>query len=131
MKNLVTFKTAVLAKEKGFNLKVRSMYCEEKLYADTNSKGNYNDIKWVRTWRNSPDDTLSAPTQSELQKWLRDVHNIHINICALGLKKWSFMLEELSIDGTLGRGGKLGKENYSSYGDALEVGLFEALNLLP
>lgn len=63
---LVEFETAKLAKDKGFNIPVIWGYsqCQDSLYAksfeDThcyNVRGNF-----------------SAPTQSLLQKWLREVH---------------------------------------------------------
>ena len=44
---VISFDTAKLAKEKGFKLQVRSMYLDRVLYLDTNSKGNYNSVKWV------------------------------------------------------------------------------------
>lgn len=123
---LITLETAKLAKEKGFNIPVRSMYLEEKLYIDTNSKGNYNDVKWVRTWRNSPvDDTVSAPTQSLLQAWLRDVHNIEIavqwfdNCYIKAVAKKPFKANTYRVEGI------------DTYEEALELALQEALTLIP
>lgn len=123
---LITLETAKLAKEKGFNIPVRSMYLEEKLYIDTNSKGNYNDIKWVRTWRNSPvDDTVSAPTQSLLQAWLRDVHNIEVavqwfdNCYIKAVAKKPFKANTYRVEGI------------NTYEEALEFALQEALTLIP
>jgi hypothetical protein len=123
---LITLETAKLAREKEFNIPVRSMYLEEKLYIDTNSKGNYNDVKWVRTWRNSPiDDTISAPTQSLLQAWLRDVHNIEIavqwfdNCYIKAVAKKPFKSNTYRVEGI------------NTYEEALELALQEALTLIP
>lgn len=84
MNTPVSFEIAKLLKEKGLHLKVRSMYCEGKLFKDTKSKGNYNDVIWVRTWRNSPtDDTVSAPTIAEVVMWLHETHGIWIGCTQL------------------------------------------------
>jgi hypothetical protein len=64
---LISYSTAVLAKEKGFDSKVYEFYLKDKkmLYSDGNifQKENHNVFP----------DIISAPTQSLLQKWLRDV----------------------------------------------------------
>jgi hypothetical protein len=92
MNTPVNFEIAKLLKEKGFDLKVRSMYCEGKLLKDTNSKGNYNDVMWVRTWRNSPiDDTISAPTIAEVVMWLYEKHGVWVSLTHQHNKFfWSF-----------------------------------------
>lgn len=43
---------------------------------------------------------------------------------------WSFMINQLSLDGCQIKGGNLGKKNYKSYEDALEAGLLETLKLI-
>ena len=80
-KELITFETARLAKEKGFDWGVRHYYgspmnphiCYAKddygIPRDYNSKDKGN-----------PSYYISAPTQSLLQRWLREVHNIHIRV---------------------------------------------------
>ena len=56
------------------------MYCEERLHIDMNTKGNFNDVNWVRTWRSSPDDdTLSAPTIADVVMWIYNTHRIWIS----------------------------------------------------
>jgi len=72
MKNdqLVTSKIAYLAKEKGFDLRTKSYYIEEKLidYATTM------DGVIVESWDHNHSflDRASAPTIQELQDWLRE-----------------------------------------------------------
>lgn len=102
---LVTFETAKLAKEKGFKELCYWYYTgDEKLYesflengssSDTDFRvdltelgDNYNDGAKVdkngnRCWGcNSKNYFLmySAPTQSHLKKWLRDNHNIDVDV---------------------------------------------------
>jgi hypothetical protein len=70
---LISYETAELAKEKGFHEETQAMTCgkeypivcnpQEETTYDWNSKEGY-----------------SIPTQSLLQKWLREKHNIHIYI---------------------------------------------------
>ena len=69
---LVKFETAKLAKEKEFKLALSS----DNLYF--NDKGIVHNYHWF----NSEElvNYIDAPTQSLLQKWLRDIHNIHIEI---------------------------------------------------
>ena len=66
---LISFETARLAKEKGFNLECRKYNRIGNLYLPH----AYIDKKDLSF-------TFPAPTQSLLQKWLRDIHNIHISI---------------------------------------------------
>ena len=102
MNTPVNFEIAKLLKEKEFDLKVRSMYCEKKLYEDTNSKGNYNDVIWVRTWRKSPyDNTVSAPTIAEVIMWLYEKHGIWIQIGVGDLfhkDKFYIILKQHNVD---------------------------------
>ena len=81
MNTAVSFELAQLLKEKEFDLKVRSSFCGGKLHFDTNAKGYYNDINWIRSWRNSPiDDVISAPTISEVVMWLYEKYGIWISV---------------------------------------------------
>ena len=76
---LVKFETAKLAKEKGFNEKVFKQYQVDGYLSRVSKSidvviGPYEELL-------TPDiDCFTAPTQSLLQKWLRDVHNLHIYI---------------------------------------------------
>lgn len=117
---LVTYSTATISKEKGFDLKVYDFYLEDKksLYIDGDifEKENHNIFN----------DVISAPTQSLLQKWLRDVHNIHINPIRNNDNTYlvsvnGFWLEEE------GGGNFMDFENYEM---ALESGLISGLYLI-
>ena len=77
-------------------------------------------------------DNLHTPvcTQSLLQKWLREIHNIHIVITL----EFSESLKELWYYGLLSIKGneinELGDEGYTTYELALEAALQEALKLI-
>lgn len=78
---VIQLETAKLAKEKGFDVPCLAFYDSDKLdNQEGNDLTNYNSNYWNRK-NNHANDLLdnqwtSAPTQSELQTWLRDVHQI-------------------------------------------------------
>ena len=103
---LITFETAKLAKEKGFTIGVDLILY---LYLE---KGFY----------------IGAPTQSLLQKWLREQHNLEvISMHADDFVWWKVKVRRLS---------KVGAEliktemEFNTYEEALEKGLQEALKLI-
>lgn len=82
----VQFDTAKLAKEKLFNLKVDSYYTLfHKQLITVNNKLDFNSFVVTKeaTYHSS---SYSAPTQSLLQKWLREIHQIQIQIHYCGDK---------------------------------------------
>lgn len=64
-----------------------------------------------------------APTQSLLQKWLRDVHNIYVRVDSVSINSHYFWIRIFPHYISFGK-------NVKTYEDALEVGLFEALKLI-
>lgn len=88
---LISLEAGKLAKEKGFDWKVESYYHKSngKETPYTRKSTGYRTDEIVCTnWNDGqgsyptlPNEVnCSAPTQSLLQKWLRDVHNLHIRI---------------------------------------------------
>lgn len=76
---LVKFDTAQLAKQKGFNLFVKSYYrITQSGPFEEPSNHNWNDDIKMETVGGMT--YVSAPTQSLLQRWLREVHGIDIII---------------------------------------------------
>lgn len=118
---LILFETAKLAKEKGFWLFTDQEFtCGGELNFRRNCSTNR---------------LCSAPTQSLLQKWLREVHHLCVTIehySGVHFKDMSFTWR---ITGSV-----YFTENefdvsepsdpYDSYEEALEIGLFEALKLI-
>lgn len=74
---LIKFKTAILAKENGFDVKSR-FGTETSLYDKSGKHTYYSNYGFM--YSGLSDGYISAPTQSLLQKWLREKHNIHIEI---------------------------------------------------
>ena len=133
---LISYETAKLAKEKGFknacdcfvNKDNEYIFMPDLLYPN-NSEFTYdpeNDPEVIE-WEELMKTLALAPTQSLLQKWLREVHNVSIkiddyytysrvrfdyNICELGSQE----------DNPVGV--------FETYEEALETGLQEALKLI-
>lgn len=125
---LVNYKTAKLAKEKGFDIKTKYSW-----YVPDNSKPIIE--------KHKPDGLyyLSCPTQSLLQKWLREVHNIYVesyhDLSSDGKSvqfytSWGFF-QQKDINGIQNVNGWYDEYNdYKTYEEALEVGLQEALKII-
>ena len=114
---LISFETAKLAKEKGFHISSRGEGMGKRVFING---------ELVNTIFSSKDH-IHAPTQSLLQKWLREVHEISIkiddyytnsrvrfdyNVCELGSQE----------DNPVGI--------FETYEEALETGLYQALLLI-
>lgn len=112
---LISFETAKLAKEKGFDINQLSKYTSNGKIAD-------------RVF--DFDNYCEAPTQSLLQKWLRDVHQLLILIDVDTIfSEFIYSIWKISSDEEF----ELVKEdsNYNLiYEDALEQALIEALKLI-
>ena len=123
---LTSSETAKLAKEKGFNWSTYKCYDVE---TDNicNSNQEYPENVYSRV------GNISAPTQSLLQRWLREEHTIHISIepnytISLGKKSYHFIVKVFT-----GRYQDIEYQSigqHKTYEEVLEVGLFEALKLI-
>ena len=87
---LVEFETAKLAKEKGFNEKCLYNYKSNGIIADWDEldyvESNYNTIPEYIFTANSEcaNGYITAPTQTLLQKWLREEHFMWVEITLFG-----------------------------------------------
>ena len=130
---LITFKTAKLAKEKGFFQETNRLEIPYYNYKGE-FKGDVSDWrarKYIRGEDTSNIEFVSAPTQSLLAKWLREKHNIHIEISNNNYNKllnWSFDLHKLPVG--IIQMWERGDSTYNTYEEAYEIGLQEALKLI-
>jgi hypothetical protein len=119
---LITFETAQLAKEKGFDWEVDNGYNNDSqlLCNDRQRELEFN--------YNEEEGRTSAPTQSLLQKWLREHYKIHIEVIpdeSDPADLWHtivyplYCMKEPSNEGS-----------FKTYEEALEKGLVEALKLI-
>jgi len=142
---LCGLQVSLLAKEKGFDWKCSYFFNHEfdknKWYEQTqySFKVNFNlDAKDVAGYG----ETVSRPEQALLQKWLREVHRIHVLV-----KPWINMDHDDRYTATLLRDGVEGKWNPKCKGkdmleespfsfeedtfeESLELALLEALKLI-
>tara|TARA_R110000868_G_scaffold14426_4_gene67198 strand:+ start:19052 stop:19411 length:360 start_codon:yes stop_codon:yes gene_type:complete len=115
---LITFETAKLAKEKGFGKTL-----------DTIFPYSYKDDKTVvlNSSNNCEEGFTAAPRQSELQKWLREEHEISIKIDDF------YTDSRIRFDYNIC---KLGHQDdnpvgvFKTYEEALEEALFESLKTI-
>jgi hypothetical protein len=125
---IISFQTAILANEKGFNIETGEL--NYMLEGDLTGKrgASINCSKYVK-----------SSTQSLLQKWLREVHNIYVDsyhdLTADGKNiqyytSWGF-LQQKDNNGNQNMNGWYDEYNdWKTYEEALEFGLQEALKLI-
>lgn len=122
---VISFETAKLAKEKGFKHKTNKGYSNTntsiprlldcQYYYDFNSYTTENRGGWAEGYG----DLYAAPIQSLVQKWIREKHEIHIEIYS-NASGWGYILTKIN--------GTTIKEIeddifFNSYEEALEIGL--------
>ena len=104
MDQIISKQTAILAKELGFREKCIYCYCNNgeysvNEYSDGSGYGvEIDDL--VFDYNGMYTDRFSAPSQSSLQKWLREKHNIHVMIGVDDLDWW-WQLYDCSANGRL------------------------------
>ena len=141
---LISFETAKLAKEKGFDWGCRHLSRDE-------FDGEIPDIDELRDFvkfKFASNKTIgrneyTRPTQSFLQKWLRKVHGRHIVLIPTITSHWTFkdvrVISEIDNDAIKGVKSisdlppykNVSGQDFSTYEEALEKALQEALKLIP
>ena len=119
---LISFETAKLAKEKGFILGIGWFGFNNKFYVSEGAQiGMLCD--------NHRGENPVACTQSLLQKWLREVHDIHIDIrtnTVSGGNYFFYLFQTRAPFYTL----FVSEKNSDTYEEALEYALKESLKLI-
>jgi hypothetical protein len=144
---LINFETAKLAKLKGFNVYVEHMqtYFSHEMwdkYLYPNS--DIGDFQYSETAKRTKDIGFAlnenypvpfyepyymCPTQSFLQKWLREVHGIQVYVYSHTkngkgeYRDYVAYVNETAINDAR-------DEDFQSYEEALEAGLVKALNMI-
>jgi len=125
---LILSHTAKIAKEKGFDLEVKTYFTLGLLPPNVGLVISYDNKKLANF--NEFNDTWSRPTQSLLQKWLRKKHNIEVIPCP-HFKRKSYGCEiyhytEKNETGYV----PIELGSFNTYEEALEKGLQGALKLI-
>lgn len=121
----VSFDTAKMLKEAGFEANLRTRYVEEEkdegaFWASGTKRSDYNYL----------DDTIACPTQALAAKWLREVY--HYAVCVWFSKdheKWFYAhgnMDNIVFDTDY----CISEYIYDSYEEGLEAGLQEAVKLI-
>ena len=129
---LITYGTAKSAKEKGFTLDILYYYEEGVFKGDDYYVGTLDEMYFNANGVNKRKELVSTPTQSLLQRWLREKHNIEVDI---------YRTSEMETGERYGCEGELWdikldtcEDLFNIYANtyelALEQGLIEALKLI-
>ena len=130
---LITFETAKLTKEKGWTTNYLSTL---DYYKTDGIKAKLEDLTKNRDYKNF---YFHAPTQSLLQKWLREVHKFEIQIFTMGVYMNKLTNPHSEFKNSIGfktycygLNADYGKDDrgFKTYEEALEKGLQEALKLI-
>ena len=128
----VSFDTAKLLKEAGFNVPCRGVYVTDRTgyceFREYENRQTTDDLCW-----NTEDGfqyEYLAPTQALAVRWLREVHNIHLFVnYFFEDNMWFYVTVDLTESDEV-KGIHPNESNYESYEEALEAGLQEALKLI-
>ena len=135
---IINLETALSAKNAGFNIRCENVYAETLAHEDYNRHtGDEYDVEYVPPRvlsRDGYDDFIKivceAPTQSLLQKWIREEHEF---IILINYSYWddNFMFEicgrRVNSDILLGIDFS---NRFETYEESLEFGLLETLQLI-
>ena len=123
---LITLKTDKLAKEKGFDWKVLEGLDKDGKHIPYALEGGYTN------WNDDTD--YSIPTQALLQRWLREVHSLHVIIIPI-MEGYSYAILNKKAILAIEEGDDtimdyLESVDYSVWEEALEPALLETLKLI-
>lgn len=136
---IIKFKTAKLAKEKGFNEKCNFIYSSSNYPYDIPIEKCIGEITIFKNFDleqgimpSDEGDILyfeyTASTQSSLQKWLREEHDIHMWVEYTKIIQRKDLFYRFHVGKSLLQ--HMFKSNFKSYEEALESGLLEGLKLI-
>ena len=113
--DFVTYEQAELLKELGFNQLTIHHY-DVETHEFSPKFSHYYTICYDN-W-NQYNNTISAPTLSQVQKWLREVKEIYLFVTMEDLRYYWYIGKEFQID------------NSKSYEEALSAGIDRALEII-
>lgn len=127
----VSFDTARMLKEAGFDVPCRGVYVTDRAgyyeFREYDNKQTKDDLCW-----NTEDGfqyEYLAPTQALAEKWLREVYNIAIySLYDDDMEQWFYVVDAFTKNPVIDVF-QSGSE-YDSYEEALESGLQEAIKLI-
>ena len=130
--SFVSFNTAKMLKEAGFDAPCRGVYVTDRTgyyeFREYDNKQTKDDLCW------NTDDGFQyeylAPTQALAARWLREVHNYAVCVWfSKDHEKWFYVhgdMNNIVFDTDY----HISEYKYDSYEEALEAGLQEAIKLI-
>ena len=120
---LISFKAAKFAKKKGFNCTSDYAFGTfDGVYVSKTLKCKHS--MHPSRWKNDTEKIL-APTQSLLQKWLREKHGMHVTSISQYNTNRQFQHYYVTVNGK-----PVDELEFNTYEYALEEGLKKALKLI-
>ena len=127
----VSFETARMLKESGFNVPCRGVYVTDRTgyyeFREYDNKQTADDLCW-----NTEDGfqyEYLAPTQALADKWLREMYNVAIySLYDDDMEQWFYVVDAFTKNPVI-NGFQSGSE-YDDYESAFEDGLREAIKLI-
>lgn len=86
-------------------------------------------IKTLKMLQEKGFNEYHYPTQSVVQKWLREVKSLHVEVCYMYGDYWIYNILTIPRHDLVGLSDRP-LEHYKSYEEALEAGIQEALKLI-
>lgn len=125
---VIDFETAKILYTKDFKELINGCYQN----FESNDGKKIGDFLPMTNINNQFGELFSAPTQSLLQKWLREIHNIFIEVKLDQTSAPKFVVEiyQYSYFGNYNKVNQKDWSLYRTYEEALEKGLMEGLNLI-
>lgn len=115
----VSFDTAKMLKEAGFDVPCTSQYTEGKSIWNVGYPDNFNQDEFG----------YSRPTQALAERWLREVYNVAIySLYDDDMEQWFYVVDAFTKNPVI-NGFQSGSE-YDDYESAFEDGLREAIKLI-
>ena len=115
----VSFDTAKLLKEAGFDVPCTSQYTEGKCIWNVGYPYNFNQDEFG----------YSRPTQSLAARWLREVYNVAIySLYDDDMEQWFYVVDAFTKNPVIN--GFQSDSEYDDYESAFEDGLREAIKLI-
>ena len=127
----VSFSTAKLLKEAGFDVPCRGVYVTDRTgyyeFREYDNKQTTDDLCW------DTEDGFQyeylAPTQALAERWLREVYNVAIySLYDADMEQWFYVVDAFTKNPMI-NGFQSGSE-YDDYESAFEDGLREAIKLI-
>lgn len=118
----VSFETAKLLKEAGFDWKQYSFYNSEGILINGTFAANWNDKIW-----DIDGSKISAPTLAIAQRWLREIKELNVEISTWPGALWRWVVWLINPERRIIASKH---QNYKSYEEALEEGIKETLEMI-